>query len=126
MIMNSSIPVCFYPMKKIIIDDDVLFTQSMLLKLYANNFTSNNSAKECLNYLLNEYKPILNKAELIINNSSDSSTMHNVNFNIDKIKTLMIKPPLNDISVLLIDYHMPEINGIDFLTQIKHLPIKKL
>lgn len=29
-----------------------------------------------------------------------------------------------DISVLLIDYHMPDIQGINFLGKIQHLPIK--
>lgn len=127
--MSSSIPAYFYSMNKIIIDDDVVFTQSMLLKMHNNNFIVTNNPINYLNYLLNEYKPNINKTELIINKLSDSSTVHNVDINIDKIKKLMLNSnnnANNDISVLLIDYHMPEINGIEFLSKITHLPMKKI
>ena len=125
--MNNSIPICFYPMRKIIIDDDSIFSDSILLNMHGKNFTSYNSPKEALNYFLHEYQPTLTKSDLIFKNSAivDSSTQHTINIDTDKLKKMLTISHHSDISVLLIDYHMPEMLGVDFLNEIRHLPIKK-
>lgn len=124
--MIPLIPICYYPHRKIILDDDQAFTQSMLLKLAGKNFTSCNSPIDILNNL-SHYKPELNKNDLLINNSfiADTSTQHIINIDIKKFSKLLSRTDFNDISVLLVDYHMPEMTGIEFLQQISHLPIKK-
>lgn len=117
--MLSSIPVCFYPTRKIIIDDDSAFANSMLLKMRQQNLSYYNSPINALNYLLEEYKPTFTKFDIV-----DSTTEHTINLNIEKIRSMISQPCYQDISVLLIDYHMPDIQGIDFLKKIQHLPIK--
>lgn len=125
--MTNSIPICFYPLRKIIVDDDYSFTQSILLKMHGTNFTPYNSPQEALNYLLNVYQPTLSKADLLAKNPqiADSSTEHVINVNIEKLNQMFLNTGHHDISVLFVDYHMPEMNGIDFLKQINHLPIQK-
>lgn len=125
--MTPSIPICFFATNKIILDDDKSFTDSMLLKLHGENLVAYNSPCEALNYILN-HKTHLEKSDMFKNNvlPADSRTQHNINIDILKISQLSLLPFLNDISVLLIDYHMPEICGTDFLQQISHLPIKKV
>jgi CheY-like chemotaxis protein len=125
--MTPTMPICFYPMRKIVLDDDHAFTQSMLLTLPERNFISYNSPKEALKYLLNEYQPALTKTGMIAKNSpiADSSTQHIININIDNLKKMLAEPAHQDISVIFVDYHMPDMTGIDFLKAIHHLPIKK-
>jgi len=125
--MKTSIPLCFYSMKKIILDDDHAFSQSILLKMQGKNFISYNSPRDTLDYLLQVYQPILVKSDLIDKNSSlaDSFTQHIININVEKLKKILFEPVHQDISVILVDYHMPDMNGIDFLNQIRHLPMRK-
>jgi len=79
--MKNSLPLCFYPMKKIILDDDNAFSQSMLLKMFGENFISYSSPKDALNYLLKEYQPLLVKSDFLDKNtlSGDFFNQHIIN-----------------------------------------------
>jgi CheY-like chemotaxis protein len=126
--MNTSLPLCFYPMRKIILDDDEYFTQSMFLKIDNINTLAFNSPKKALNHLLNEYQQTLSTVNLIDPELSDenTATQNTINIQIDNLKNMFHKNHYNDVSVILVDYHMPEMSGMDFLKKISHLPVKKM
>lgn len=126
--MKNSIPLCFYPTRKILLDDDKAFTQSILLKMYGKNFSAFNFVTEALKYLTQEYNPKIIKSNLISLTSSavDSIAEHTINIQFEKLNECTLEDSNQDISILFIDYHMPDMYGIDFLKQISTLPMKKV
>ncbi len=118
--MTCLIPICFYPTRKLLIDDNESFLQSSMLRTYGENFINYSSPQLALKYLLKEYQPSLTKLDLLKDNLQlhASSTQHVINFDISKLH----HTNQDDISVIFIDYNMPDINGINLLDKISHLP----
>jgi len=106
--MLNSIPVCFYPTRKIILDDDPLFLSSILLKIHNKNIVSYTSPRDALKYLLSEYKPALTALDLLEKSSliADSTSQYILNVNIEKLQTMILRPCYQDTNVQLIDCHM--------------------
>ncbi|MDX1901074.1 MAG: hypothetical protein SFW66_03595 [Gammaproteobacteria bacterium] len=123
--MISSTPIFYFPTKKLLLDDDKTFAQSVLLKMYGKNFIDFTSPQQALNFLNDEYKPCFDKNQLISFEES-TATQQTISIQIDKIKQFFNTPYQQDISVVLVDYHMPEMLGTEFLTKIQHYPIKKI
>lgn len=126
--MINGIPLCFYPFRKMILDDDNNFLDSFLLKFHDRKFISYNSPEVALDFLQNSYIPKLKKNDLVMSELSipDTSTRHPIQINIDQFKKFSSCNNFDDINVLLIDHHMPKMLGIEFLREIQHLPIKKI
>ncbi len=122
--MTCLIPICFYPTRKLLIDDNESFLQSSMLRTYGENFINYSSPQLALKYLLKEYQPSLTKLDLLKDNLQlhASSTQHVINFDISKLN----HTNQDDISVIFIDYNMPDINGINLLDKISHLPVKRV
>jgi len=126
--MKDQIPICFYPTRKIVLDDDSIFVQSMLLRLDKKNYSSYTSPQCLLDYLFNEYNLFFRSADLFETEQpgSELSTYHNFHIPTKKLSSICAKTLVHDISVILVDYHMPNMTGISFLNQIKQFPFKKI
>lgn len=124
--MNKMLPICFYSTKQIILDDNQAFTNSILFKMHGKPVMAYQSANDALDFLVNRYQPSLKATDLIESDLPfvDASMEQVINVSIEKLKGPYVKNQ-EDISVILVDYHMVEMNGIEFLKRIQHLPIKK-
>lgn len=126
--MTKKIPICFYPTRKIILDDDNIFSESILLKMDNKVFSSYASPDSLLNYLFKEYHPIFNQSDLFETKEKNSelAMYHNFQIPIKKLRSIIANSFAHDISVILVDYHMPNMTGIDFLNQTINYPFKKI
>lgn len=98
--MQQTMPSVFYPTRKMLLDDDLAFAQSVSLKMHGKNFFEVNSVSDALYYFMKEHKP--DRKKYVSENACD------------------------DVSILFVDYHMPEMNGIAFLKKIAGVPVKKV
>lgn len=119
--MNLLLP-CKYPTTTLILDDNLSFLQSleMILPQEERSFIFTTEINHTLDIISSTSKNI--KINYFKHNESgsaelDYSVISNTINNIQRKK---------EISVLIVDYHMPKINGIDFCQQIKNLPCKKI
>jgi CheY-like chemotaxis protein len=126
--MSEIFPVCFFQTKKIIVDDNQVFIDSLLLKNHGKAYSAFNSPTKALDYFLNEYQSVLPLSAILKTDANviDSSHRQLVNIDIGEIQRYMNANQNRDISIIFVDYHMPDMTGVEFLRKIKHLPMKKV
>lgn len=105
---HTTIPVRFFPSTTIFVDDCSDFLLGLVLELDEDlAYKSYNDPAEAL-ALINKHHASL---------PSDSLTMHHEVYNPQRF---------SEISVVVVDCSMPEMNGLDFCEQIKNPSIKKI
>lgn len=126
----TKVPCCFYPTKTLIVDDHPDFTKWLALKF--NHYGSCdvfNDSPEALK-AMQAYQPqsflnrIASKGEFDFLLNPEH---RNIEINIENIqKEAKYGGHQDEISVAIIDYNMPRLNGLELCKQIKNLPIKKI
>jgi len=130
MTIFESIPTCFYhPIKVIFLDDNRAFLDTLELEfndcINMQTFT-NPDAVLCM---LNHHREDINKSILtLVNNLDvDTTTDRVVGFEINKILDIIYdKTRFNNTAILVVDYEMPNINGVDFCLKLKGKNIFKI
>lgn len=114
----DTLPLFHYPGRRLWVDDDVTLLKMMMFSFGEDNINTFNSARECLAYVAlksNEENP----SDILINNL--------INFDTAEIRDLSNNLDLdNEITVMIIDYNMPEMDGISLAKATSHLPIQKI
>ncbi len=127
----NALPLISYPLMVTLIDDDPLFLQAMNGLLNENyKLKEFNNPADALDYF-KKYQPLLPSLKILRGcielESYDISGQLPVDLDYIALKKLREQTErTNEISVMIVDYNMPGMNGIEFCRQLKSLPIKKI
>ncbi|TAK76547.1 MAG: response regulator, partial [Gammaproteobacteria bacterium] len=126
-----TLPVFYYPSTITWVDDDKLFLNAVLETFQSDYFIQTfRHPQACLDFFLS-YEPPLSQHSFLRGRieSEDYDCVDHlpVDFNVTTLQELHQQPErLHEVSVLIVDYSMPEINGIELCRQLSRLPMKKI
>lgn len=128
--MNKiNIPICFYPTRIVVIDDNEDFLELLSLKLDASygDYKFYSNPKQALSYLNEEYKPDPYINHITSEIEGEGFQHRALDINLYELpKEIYNKDRFNQISCLVVDYDMPAINGLEFCRSIKDHFIHKI
>lgn len=127
---SKLIPSCYFSTKILIIDDDEVFMETLSFYLSIDKNQQFSKSGLALKELI-DYQPHINeKIWLKTDVETDTSDrVHEQSFviNLDKMKDILSNSKrYNDISILIVDYKMPEMDGLVILEKLKSKPFKKI
>lgn len=128
---REALPLFYYPTTWIYIDDDKNLLKSMSYVLDEYNFFKLfNSPTTCLEYLSNYTPPSANFSflESAIHDELYGILHHTpIDFDVTTLASLVEKKNRHDeITAMIIDYSMPEMDGLSFAKKSCHFPAKKI
>lgn len=133
--MEQVLPIFSFPTNIVCVDDNQLFLKSITHQLGKNsNFPIKsiktfNCPKECLDFL-KDYKSAINSKDFIFGNSSHEVQDHlgytPINIDFSKLRSINSEDLSREISILIIDFDMPGMNGLELCRQLKNFPAKKI
>ncbi|MFA5960074.1 MAG: response regulator [Tatlockia sp.] len=128
--MKANFKGFYFNTNIILIDDNDSFLNTLDYRLSEKfAITTYNEPQVALDYLLSESNTnsMFNTMDFVVesHNEEDDSTSFAINFaKFIDFNNIINKKNLT--SVLIIDYSMPKMNGVDFCEKINHLPIMKI
>lgn len=125
------VPLFYYASTWVLVDDDPMILESLSKFLGKNNNVRTfDSSKTCLDFL-KTYQPFL--SQQIFLQSKDQDELYGalkhapVDFDVTCLAKLADLPSRHDeISVMVVDYSMPEINGFSLAQASSQLPMYKI
>jgi CheY-like chemotaxis protein len=125
----NTIPVCMFPTKVIMIDDDIALLKDLELYLDDSRFTYQfyNSPHQALTYLNEGYNPDSFEKRLVCQPDEDKWQHAKLDVNIyDLLKEIYNPRRFESISTIIVDYAMPGINGLELCEKITDPSIQKI
>lgn len=123
---------CYYPTSIVAIDDDRNFLSALSQSLGLHGCNTYSSPKDALKTIKATHplqrirSRIIKPAdkEELDHTSADETVIH---INLHSLHEEIYNPErFDDISVMIVDYHMNEMNGIELCKQLQHHPAKKI
>lgn len=120
------ISVCYHPTKIVLVDDNKSFLDSMEIQL-SDRFSCYffQDPQKALYHLNNHYQvePFFTR---FISDEKEASQDF-LNFDLRKIKQEIYNPNrFDEVMVLVIDYSMPSMNGLEFFRQLRHKSMMRI
>jgi CheY-like chemotaxis protein len=129
--MINNLPLFYYPTTWVYVDDDNNLLQAMGLALnQSNDVKLFQSPKKCLDFLIHYQSP-LEKHSFLKSMTHDENygllQWSPVDFDVTRLaKLIEDKNRHSEVTVIVIDYHMPEMDGFTLAQKIQKLPIQKI
>src|SRR3990167_1596496 len=127
----TRLPLFNYPTTIAWIDDDDLFLRAATKTFgSARTIKCFNNPLECLHFFKG-YQPFLSK-QAFFNGCTDHESYDlnehlPIDLNTKLLSTISLKPERHEeISLLIVDFHMPQMDGLSLCRQLQGLPIKKI
>jgi CheY-like chemotaxis protein len=126
----SNLPIFYYPSTTIWVDDDKLFLDAATqINSSASSKTFSNP-NDCFNYFESYVSPTAHMPFLrgAIEDERYETIGHSpVDMNVPSIYQLShLAERLAEVSVMIVDYKMPEMKGIDLCKKLQSQPVKKI
>jgi CheY-like chemotaxis protein len=124
---KNQIPYCFHPSTTIFVDDDIHFLKSLSLQLSTHSacLTFQNPF-EALEYV-RQYKNTEFTERCIVHNTHADEDEPEIKIDLKQIYKEVFNPNrFSEVTIALVDYSMPGMNGVEFCRQIKNSEIKKI
>lgn len=126
----KALPLVYYPSTTCWIDDNNSFLNTITQNLEVGRTLKYTSPMTFINDI-RQNTPTLESIQLIqsYENHDEFGTNHNIptETNLLMLSKLISNPEkLNDISVIIVDHHMPEMTGLDLCRLLKQHPAKKI
>jgi CheY-like chemotaxis protein len=127
----KTLPLFFYPSTTLLVDDNTLFLKSLNFLFGDDASTMLFTSPQQTLQFFNNYESFLCKTNFIRGAiESDNYDMLNhmpVDFEFSSLQKLRNRIERHsDVAVMITDYNMPEMNGIELCRELRHLPIKKI
>jgi len=125
--VKSKIPLCFYPTQIVFVDDNPDFLDALSVafskQFNVQTFDNTDAALRYINEYQREAELVANDEKPKLQGDSDAWVKRVLTHqNVKRFDELRIK----EVSVLVVDYSMPSMNGIEFCEKINNLSIKKI
>lgn len=125
------LPIIHYPSTVVWVDDDALYLKTMTKLLGQKNiFKTFDNSVDGMHFFKN-YTPLLPSIGFT-RGCREHESYYNaqhmpVDLNIPALTEIRKNPKrYHEVSVMIVDYYMPDMNGIDFCRQLQYLPMKKI
>lgn len=123
------IPICFFPTQVLLIDDDMDFISSLenMLEVKGATYKKFTSPRKALEYINSEANILSVDNGFLEKKESYEFGKESFYLNFSAIKNIALNANrFGDLSVVIVDYNMPNMNGLEFLQEIRNKDIKKI
>ena len=123
------IPLFYFPTNVILVDDDREFLNDLHVLLDGNiaSYRLFNSPQKALNFLNQEASFLSDNNFFLENPESYEWGRQSFSLNFENIKNIALDPKRFDqVCIVIVDYNMPGMDGIELLQKINHDGIKKI